>query len=59
MAEKSDVAYNGSIKLANGKHQFKTLGLMLSNSSSTKNILFNKDIEVNDKTSEITIEIVV
>lgn len=59
MAEKSDVAYKGSIKLANGKHQFKTSGLMLSSSSSTKNVLFKKDIEVNDKTSEITIEIVV
>jgi hypothetical protein len=59
MAEKSDVAYRGSITLANGKHQFKTSGLMLSSSSSTKNVLFKKDIEVNDKTKELTIEIVI
>ena len=59
MAEKSDVAYKGSITLADGKHQFKTSGLTLSNSSSTKNVLFKKDIEVNDKTKEIIIEIVV
>ena len=59
MIEKYDVAYKGNIELLSGTHIFKTMNLNLKSMKDYNCIDFTKSVEVDKKTKEIILEMIV